>query len=219
MKHHGAAFLARVASGLCLFFLVGVIVAGAAYARTWTASNGKTAEAEFVSFEEGVVRLKSTKTGKTYELPLDQLSQKDQVYVARRLAAQSEGEEPAGPTGAADESTDSEASRSEQKESEEAASTFSGPSSAEQDFDINVPILIGLVILNIPVYLLLGLVFFDGWAGFFESLKFWLTPDVFSLFRGEYTEDRWAEMKLAIFVACCIGAVILEYYHIEKFFL
>ena len=34
-------------------------------------------------------------------------------------------------------------------------------------------------------------VFFSGLSDFLQALRFWLTPDIFSLFRGEFMEDWW----------------------------
>ena len=57
--------------------------------RTWTAVNGKEVEAEFVSNEKGVVKLK-LKSGKAFEVPLNKLSKADQDFL---IASSS----PAGP--------------------------------------------------------------------------------------------------------------------------
>jgi antitoxin component YwqK of YwqJK toxin-antitoxin module len=48
--------------------------------RTWTAVNGKEVAAEFVSNEEGVVKLK-LKSGKVFEVPLNKLSKSDQEFL------------------------------------------------------------------------------------------------------------------------------------------
>ena len=48
--------------------------------RTWTAVNGKKVEAEFVSNEKGIVKLK-LKSGKIFEVPLNKLSEADQNFV------------------------------------------------------------------------------------------------------------------------------------------
>ena len=61
-----------------------------------------------------------------------------------------------------------------------------------------------LAVVNIPIYLGLGSVFFGDWAGFFDCLRFWFTPDWISLFNGEYFDDHWAEMKLFLFAAICV---------------
>jgi hypothetical protein len=67
-----------------------------------------------------------------------------------------------------------------------------------------------LGILNIPVYLGLGRLMFDDWSGFFESIRFSLTPDFISMFRGEWEQDLWESLKLFIFVGLCIVVVIGE---------
>ena len=49
--------------------------------RTWTAVNGKGVEAEFVSNEEGVVKLK-LKSGKVFEVPANKLSEEDNEFIS-----------------------------------------------------------------------------------------------------------------------------------------
>ena len=49
--------------------------------RTWTAVNGKEVEAEFVSNEKGVVKLK-LKSGKVFEVPLSKLSKEDNEFIS-----------------------------------------------------------------------------------------------------------------------------------------
>ena len=48
--------------------------------RTWTAVNGKEVEAEFLSNEKGLVKLK-LESGKVFEVPLDKLSKNDQNFI------------------------------------------------------------------------------------------------------------------------------------------
>jgi len=74
-----------------------------------------------------------------------------------------------------------------------------------------------LVILNIPLYIAFGWVFFGTWDGFWEGIKFWGTPNIISAFRGEYWEDRWAEIKLFLWGAFCVGFVLAEAYILSKF--
>ena len=57
--------------------------------RTWTAVNGKQVEAEFVSNEKGIVKLK-LKSGKVFEVPANKLSKADQEF----LKAKSSTKEP-----------------------------------------------------------------------------------------------------------------------------
>ena len=58
------------------------------------------------------------------------------------------------------------------------------------------------VVAGIGVLALLFKPIFGDTGGFLECVRFWLTPDVFSLFRGEWAEDWWAEMKLGIWIFC-----------------
>ncbi|AQT66953.1 hypothetical protein STSP2_00091 [Anaerohalosphaera lusitana] len=67
-----------------------------------------------------------------------------------------------------------------------------------------------LGVVNIPIYVGLGWVFFRDWDGFWEAIRFWLTPDVFSMFTGEFFDDWWAESKLAAWVILCGACVIGE---------
>ena len=49
--------------------------------RTWTAVNGKEVEAEFVSNEQGIVKLK-LKSGKVFEVPANKLSKEDNEFIS-----------------------------------------------------------------------------------------------------------------------------------------
>ncbi len=69
-----------------------------------------------------------------------------------------------------------------------------------------------LGIVNIPVYWGLGWVLFRSLDDFLESIRFWLTPDLFSAFRGEFMDDWWAELKLGLWIAACTGCVFGEAY-------
>jgi len=72
--------------------------------------------------------------------------------------------------------------------------------------------LVVLGILNIPAYLLVGKLFFDDWADLLTCIRFWLTPDIISMFRGEWGADFWATMRLGIFAFLC-GAIVFGEYH------
>jgi hypothetical protein len=54
--------------------------------RTWTAVNGKEVEAEFVSNEKGIVKLK-LKSGKVFEVPLNKLSKSDQEFLKAKSSS------------------------------------------------------------------------------------------------------------------------------------
>jgi hypothetical protein len=67
-----------------------------------------------------------------------------------------------------------------------------------------------LALANMPLYWVVGWIVFKDWGDFWECVKFWLTPDIISLFRGEWIEDWWAEMKLFVWIALCGAAVLGE---------
>lgn len=68
-----------------------------------------------------------------------------------------------------------------------------------------------LIILNIPVYKWIFKQFFKTGDEFAEAVKYNFTPDIVSLFKGNYRKDRIAEFKLGAFVFCCIVLTALEY--------
>ena len=65
---------------LILFFIVSASVCHAEL-RTWTAVNGKEVEAEFISNEKGIVKLK-LKSGKVFEVPANKLSKEDNDFIS-----------------------------------------------------------------------------------------------------------------------------------------
>jgi hypothetical protein len=58
------------------------------------------------------------------------------------------------------------------------------------------------VIAGTAVLVLLFRPFFGDKDGFFECIKFWFTPDIFSLFFGKYFHDIFSEMKLGLWIFC-----------------
>ena len=85
--------------------------------------------------------------------------------------------------------------------------------------DANTIILIALGALNIPLYIVIGKIFWEDMDDFWDTVKFWFTPDFISLFRGEYFEDWWAEAKLGLFIVACIACVYGEFTAIQKLFM
>ena len=49
--------------------------------KTWTAINGNKVEAEFVSIEKGIVKLK-LKSGKVFEVPANKLAKEDNAFIS-----------------------------------------------------------------------------------------------------------------------------------------
>ncbi len=82
----------------------------------------------------------------------------------------------------------------------------------------NLVLLVVLALVNIPLYLFLGKMLFGNWDGFVEVIRYVIMPDILSLFKGEYLEDYWAELKFFCFIVLCIGCVFAEYTAIQKLF-
>ena len=74
-----------------------------------------------------------------------------------------------------------------------------------------------LTVLNLPVFWFIRRVFFPDWAELMEAIRYWFTPDMWSFFRGEFFEDFWAEIKLGLYFACCVGLVMGEFGAIMQF--
>lgn len=81
---------------------------------------------------------------------------------------------------------------------------------------MGIVILVTLIIINtFTVYkLLFNMIFMDN-DDFNESLRYSLTPDIMSLFRGRYWKDRAGEFKLGFFIVLCIIATTIEYWIIN----
>jgi hypothetical protein len=58
------------------------------------------------------------------------------------------------------------------------------------------------IIAGIVVLVSLFKPFFDDLSGFLECVRFWFTPDIISMFRGEWGDDWLAELKLGVWLAC-----------------
>lgn len=76
-----------------------------------------------------------------------------------------------------------------------------------------------LIAVNTPVYGLIGWLIFDDFAGFFEALRYWITPDAWSWLKGELFEDLWAEMKMLVFLVACVAIVAGEHYALKAWVL
>ncbi len=71
-------------------------------------------------------------------------------------------------------------------------------------------IAIVLLVANIPVYKkILRLIFRDR-EDINDSIKYTFTPDLFSLFKGNYWKDRVGEAKLSLFIFSCVAVVVVE---------
>lgn len=54
-------------------------------------------------------------------------------------------------------------------------------------------------------------VFFDDMEDLGEAFRYSLTPDIISLFRGEWMEDYWQSMKLGLYLLLVLGAGVLTW--------
>ncbi|MHC4179428.1 MAG: hypothetical protein ACYSWU_18100 [Planctomycetota bacterium] len=75
-----------------------------------------------------------------------------------------------------------------------------------------------LIVLNIPVFLLIGWLMFDTGAGFVDTLKSYFTPAIIHTLRGEHGEGTFAGLKLAALVVACGLVVYGEHQVIVKWF-
>jgi uncharacterized protein involved in cysteine biosynthesis len=74
-----------------------------------------------------------------------------------------------------------------------------------------------LIICNIPVFVLLISLFFkrgDLWV----SIRFVCIPDIVSVLRGNYWEDRWAETKLLVLLVAWMTIIWSEIFFIKEHF-
>ena len=57
---------------------------------------------------------------------------------------------------------------------------------------------------------------FDGINDFWECVRFAITPDLFSLFRGEFFEDMAKSFKLSLFLILVGASGMLTYHGIDS---
>ncbi|MEK5254812.1 hypothetical protein NST74_15230 [Paenibacillus sp. FSL F4-0125] len=81
---------------------------------------------------------------------------------------------------------------------------------------LELVIIIFLLFLNIPVYKVLFRVFFADNDDYNETVRHSFTPNIISLFRGEYWKDRLNTARLQFFIMICVGIVVLEYLVLTK---
>lgn len=62
------------------------------------------------------------------------------------------------------------------------------------------------ILAGIITAVLMYKVIFSGKDDFFECIRFWLIPDIFSMIRGQYWDDHWAQLKLFIWLGASVAA-------------
>ncbi|WP_037287899.1 hypothetical protein [Saccharibacillus sacchari] len=68
-----------------------------------------------------------------------------------------------------------------------------------------------LLVVNIPVYRFVFKLWFADEEDFNKSVRYSFTPDLFSLFKGKYIEDRIASAKLSFYIFVCLAIVGIEF--------
>ncbi|RME82662.1 MAG: hypothetical protein D6785_07610 [Planctomycetota bacterium] len=74
-----------------------------------------------------------------------------------------------------------------------------------------------LAILNIPLYHFLVKIFFGDYSGLANAIRFLLTPQIFSAFKGEFWDDWWEEIKLFFAILIIFFILTFEYTLITHF--
>lgn len=64
----------------------------------------------------------------------------------------------------------------------------------------------------LPLYFAAGWAYFGDWDGFLESVRYFFTPDIISILRGEWEDDQWAQLKLVFYVLTCAALVVGVHY-------
>jgi hypothetical protein len=77
-----------------------------------------------------------------------------------------------------------------------------------------------MLVLSIGVGVLLLVVFFKvffhDWDDFGECVRYVMTPNWLSAFRGEWNEDQWAELKFLAYIALAAGGACLTYFGLQR---
>lgn len=74
-----------------------------------------------------------------------------------------------------------------------------------------LPLIPSLLVSVLVGRWLFGLIF-DDWQDFCDCLRLSFTPDLISMFRGEYFEDLKQSFKLSIYLFAVIGSGALTYF-------
>ncbi len=72
-----------------------------------------------------------------------------------------------------------------------------------------------LSVVNIPLYVVVGRLFFRTLEDFRQAVRFRPTLGFVSLFRGESRKELAAELKVVLFMVVCAASVYCEYLAIQ----
>ena len=71
-------------------------------------------------------------------------------------------------------------------------------------------IVIVLLILDLPLFILIGKLMYSGWDDFGSDFKWNLIPDIFSVFTGRFLRDKSGEFNSQFFMLICFIILFLE---------
>jgi hypothetical protein len=84
---------------------------------------------------------------------------------------------------------------------------------------MNLTALLVIIVVNVPLYLLLGKAFFGSWEGFLTACIAVVQPDIISAATGNFEENRIGRFTLLIYLLVCVACVAAEYHVVAKFIL
>ena len=71
--------------------------------------------------------------------------------------------------------------------------------------------LVVILAVNLPVFYLVWRGAFGDLDELGECIRYALTPDIFSAFRGEWGRDQWKSLKLVLWIAVCAAIIVGEF--------
>ncbi|MCB2290751.1 hypothetical protein LGK97_13475 [Clostridium sp. CS001] len=81
-----------------------------------------------------------------------------------------------------------------------------------------IVIIPSLIWLDMHLFKIYYRYIFNDKDDFQNSVKYTLTPDIFSLFKGEYFKDKFSEAKLSGLILFCIITIFIEILIVRKLF-
>lgn len=79
-----------------------------------------------------------------------------------------------------------------------------------------IPIII-LVLINLPLFGVMASLLF-GKKGLTGAIKYLFIPEIISALKGEFWDDKWAELMFTIWIALCAAMIWWEYNLIKEHF-
>lgn len=80
-------------------------------------------------------------------------------------------------------------------------------------------IVIILLIIDLPLFIVIGKIMYHGWDDFCDDFKWNLIPDIFSLFTGRFLKDKRGELNSQLYFFVCFIILFLELVVVNEVFL